>query len=95
MLFDDNVKIRCQAFNQIIKIREEDNGKNRIFKTVNVNLKAKNYIDLVDFNQLNLTEPPLTKNLSIDDLKKIVNDKEVMFELPCHTQAVERTVKVF
>lgn len=45
-----------------------------------------------------LTEPPLLRNLETDDLKKIVvegNIEKFDFpKFPCHTQSVERCVKL-
>lgn len=41
--------------------------------------------------------PPVTRSLPEDDLKKFIDGPNLLshvFEFPCHTQAVERCVKV-
>ena len=49
---------------------------------------------MIDWNKANLTEPPLTKMLSDDEIKSF---DEIPFEVPkypCHTQAVERAIRL-
>ena len=53
-----------------------------------INLDAKHYSQLVDFDQLSLiTEPPLTIGLSLDEITSMAKP-----EFHCHTQDVERLV---
>lgn len=53
---------------------------------------------MVDWNSCAITEPPITRNIPIDKLRLIAKNGigSIMdyFNLPCHTQAVERCVKV-
>ena len=51
---------------------------------------------MIDWSK-NITEPPLTKDLNLNELKNLIieNAKEnVIFKFPCHNQAVERHVKL-
>ena len=55
-------------------------------------------MDFINWQENHLTEPPLTMNISDEDLKHLVasgNTPVVDFpQFPCHTQAVERCVKL-
>ena len=55
-------------------------------------------MDLINWQESPITEPPLTKNISDEDLKLLVasGDTPVVDfpQFPCHTQAVERCVKL-
>ena len=59
-----------------------------------INFKATSYTQLIDLQKPGITEPPLT--LSMSDAQ-ISSFKETPFEVPsypCHTQAVERAVRL-
>ena len=49
---------------------------------------------MIDWKNEELLEPPLTKHLSIEELQQIVHEPFNPPKYPCHTQAVERGVKV-
>ncbi|KAG5879013.1 hypothetical protein JTB14_038360 [Gonioctena quinquepunctata] len=57
-------------------------------------------MDLIDWSTLVITEPPLTIGLPVEVFIDIVKnpDTSMMFSeiksYPCHTQAVERAVKI-
>lgn len=65
----------------------------RIFKLPQLNLDAEDYTKLIDWDNCVITEPPITCNMSIKELKEKKNFANV-FNYPCHTQAVERCVQV-
>lgn len=57
--------------------------------------------DIINWNKVEITEPPLTQKLSESELRDLVQkgDKSELwnaeiFQLPCHTQATERCVKL-
>jgi hypothetical protein len=58
---------------------------------------ASTYINLINLQE-NLTEPPILKNLSDQEIQNVVEtcgERELFFiRLPCHTQAVETAVKI-
>src|SRR6218665_131591 len=63
-----------------------------------LNFAASNYIDLIDWQNLSITEPPVFSTLSRTDLWEIIaSDCVPVFQFPkfpCHTQSVERSVKL-
>lgn len=101
MLADDNKVIRELACRRILKARSEKVTGIRKFKVPSFNLNAPHYTDIIVWHdsQITVTEPPLTKSLSAEALKEIVENgletKENIAPLfPCHTQAVERCIKL-
>ncbi|CAH1111186.1 unnamed protein product [Psylliodes chrysocephalus] len=69
----------------------------KCYLSVQIELKdADDHIDLIDWQKTRITEPPLTFNITNETLDDIVTGKEALnFEkFPCHTQAVERCVKL-
>lgn len=100
MLFDENSTNRRKAFNYIKEMRRSESTNGRIFKTSKINLDAESYIELINFDKVSLTEPPVTSQMTEEELATIAENgpnsqiaKGIM-SLPCHTQAVERGVKV-
>lgn len=75
---------------KIITARENQSMNIRIFEVPNLNLNASNYTEMLDWGNCDITEPPLIKNFSIAELKAM---EELKFELPCHSQSVERCVQ--
>jgi len=70
----------------------------RIFRVPEINFDASNYMDIINWTKVDVTEPPLVAHFSPDDLQCIakegLGDKFSFPRLSCHTQAVERTVKL-
>ena len=56
------------------------------------------YTELINWQSCNITEPPLTVHISDVDITAFVKSKEsplINFpRFPCHTQAVERCIKL-
>ena len=63
-----------------------------------INYEAKDYTELINWQSCNVTEPQLTVNISDVDIIAFVASKESPLidfpKFPCHTQAVERCVKL-
>lgn len=104
MLVDERPLIRKLALRRIIKARNASTCTTtstrdgiRKFRIPELNFAAEDYIDLIDWQDCNVTEPPLTKNLTIGELEDMVAmeipDRN-RFPYPNNTQAVERTVKI-
>lgn len=71
----------------------------REFVVPKFNFSATDYIELLDWQNIDYYEPPVTTDLSEDQLKEIVHEPESSIisyiqKIPCHTQAVERAVKL-
>ena len=71
-----------------------DNSTLRKFIIPKINFKAKTYPDLIDWNECSFTEPPCTISLSDDELREILNTPLSFPDFPCHTQAVERGIRL-
>jgi hypothetical protein len=65
----------------------------RPFKVPKLNFQAKSYPDMIFWDE-QLFEPPLTKKLSDAELKECVETPFTVPDYPCHTQMVERGVKM-
>lgn len=104
MLGDERKHIRELALRRILKARLKLRLPNKIryFKLPPLNFKAEDYIDLISWQDCNITEPPLTFKYSEKELKDMLisgcgteNENLMAFpKLPCHTQTVERCVKL-
>ena len=62
----------------------------RKFKVPKINTKAKVYHKMVNISSPDVTEPPVISGLTDEE---ILNDSLVL-KHPCHTQALERSIKV-
>ena len=97
MLDDDDVDVRRKAVNIIKTIRTEHQPPNRPlreFRVPEIDYDADNYHSLIDWESLQLTEPPLTYDLTNDDLDKIIEEPLTLPPYRSHTQSVERAVKL-
>ena len=51
---------------------------------------------MISWQHENITEPPLTRNITSQEIDRLIEKKEKknLPNLPCHTQAVERCFKL-
>ncbi|XP_060801595.1 uncharacterized protein LOC132902031 [Amyelois transitella] len=98
MLGDNREIIRKLAYQRILKAGAEKTLRLRTFKVPSLNFDAKDYTDLITWQDCKITDPPLTSNLSDEALKEIVKSGlttcQDIKDFPCHTQAVERCIKL-
>lgn len=98
MLQDEKRFIRELALRRIIKAREQTKGKNvREFQIPKLNYNAVEYYDLIDWSKEKISEPPITANYSDVEIKNMILSEDAILpfeKFPCHTQAVERCVKL-
>lgn len=100
MLADNRKHFRELAIRRILSIRAKKSTQTKIRKFVlpKINFLADDYTDLIIWQSSALSEPTLTQHLTDENLKSVITDGSpllpLLFELPCHTQAVERCVKV-
>lgn len=66
----------------------------RPFKVPMLQFHATSYDKMIDWNKELLTEPPLIKKKSNEEVHQIEVQPLVVPKYPCHTQSVERAVKV-
>lgn len=104
MLTDDRIHIRELGVRRILKARSSlapaPSKKVRVFKISALNFEAREYFELINWQDCELTEPPITSRISTDHLQEIIKnpDPDVLSvnfgKYPCHTQCVERCVKL-
>ena len=74
MIHDENEYIRELGWRRILKARRSASDLVRVFKVPALNFSAQSYFDMVDWQSLDLTEPPLTKNIETEtSLNSIVH----------------------
>ena len=97
MINDDSSDIRNLAWRRIKEARDSFKGKSvRSFQIPELDFDAERYIDMISWENINITEPPLTRDITVEEINELVHSKQKREfpHLPCHTQAVERCVKL-
>lgn len=97
MVADDRSHIRELGWRRILKARKSKNlAEVRSFKVPPIKFDAENYFDMIEW-QDDITEPPLTKEISESHIAELIKSQEAyqgITDIPCHTQAVERLIKL-
>ncbi|GBM03036.1 hypothetical protein AVEN_14548-1 [Araneus ventricosus] len=100
MLVNEREHIRELGYTRILKARQIVPKKKtlRNFVPPKVNFQASNYIEIINWNSCVVYPPPMLRDLSEDDIKSLINSdtapiREIQ-KFRCHTQAVERCVKL-
>lgn len=98
MIADERQYIRELGLRRILKARAEKQPVLREFVVPKLNLDANEYFELINWQDTEITEPPLTADVPEADIRSFVKSggqSTIEFErFPCHTQAVERCVKI-
>ena len=99
MLADSRKHVRELGLRRILKCRQIAKVEQNVceFKIPTLNFQADDYIDLIDWHSVTLTEPPLTVSISDNELKPMILDVPAEIDIlrfPCHSQPVERCVKL-
>jgi hypothetical protein len=100
MITDSRKHIRALGFRRILRSRNECRQENGIREFVIPKLRfgANDYIDMIDWQNIKVTAPPVISALSKADLEECIARECVPAQefpkFPCHTQSVERSVKL-
>ena len=105
MINDDNMTTRELRFRHILKARQEskETPRNssiiRQFDVPEINNKAEHYSGLLYWERDHQrTEPSITMVICKEELCACIRDgkklDEKLYDFPCHTQAVERCIKL-
>lgn len=99
MLADSRKTVRELGLRRLLKCRQHKllGPKVREFRVPLLNFKATDYIDLIDWQSVTIIEPPLTVSISDSSLMEMISEvpSEIgILKFPCHSQAVERCVKL-
>lgn len=101
MIFDDQKHIRELGWRRILNARTRSQDRSS-FEIPRLNFDAEVYHHMINWfdSNVQVTEPPLTKDFPTDDINSMVKSgifPDVIIpeaEIPCHTQAVERHIKL-
>jgi len=97
MLGDERKYVRELAMRRILKARSKKYGL-RKFVVPKLNFTATDYVELIDWQQTDLSDPPLLANIANEDIEMYVAGGSIPTmdfpKYPCHTQSVERCVKL-
>ena len=99
MIYDERQVIRKLAWKRIRKARNEKDfdEKVRSFTLPKINVNASDYIDMIDWQSCQLSEPPVLQSLPDSKINELMETGDLELEIPqlsCHTQAEERAVKL-
>lgn len=100
MIVDEREHIRELGYRRILKARQTaSKGKTiRNFVPPKINFQATDYTEIIHWNTCLVYPPPMLREVCEDDIKSLINsDTKPMRDIkkfPCHTQAVERCVKL-
>ena len=72
---------------------ERTNQSIRRFCVPKINVDARVYHRMINFNNPDVTEPPVTKRMSFEQIEQF-RSKPLKLDHPCHNQSVERHVKL-
>lgn len=81
-----------------VRVKDRQRTKIRVFQPPqNFNFAARHYLDLVPqdvWRQKEFSSPPLLRDFTDDEIRSAVTKPLELLEIPGHTQAVERGVKL-
>lgn len=98
MLFDkknEYAREKAVEYLEVINTNETSKSGFRKFVIPELNFNANSYFGMVNFNNLELTVPPMVSNLNKDTLETLYKSDvgKKISQIPCNSQAVERYVK--
>ena len=101
MVYDEEKATRILGYRRLLKARNTEITRRsgvRHFTLPDVNFEAKTYIEMIDWQAAQLTDPPLLKHITNDELKNLIQSGDVhqsnVPQIPCHSQNVERIIKL-
>ena len=96
MLVDERKEIRELAARRVKVARLVKPKGIRKFVLPTVNLNADNYYELVNWQDCQRTEPPMMMDITDEKIDSAIEagQRWTLDDFPCHTQAVERHVKI-
>ncbi|GBN06576.1 hypothetical protein AVEN_62671-1 [Araneus ventricosus] len=98
MLTDNRENIRSLALRKLICARNESRGSSevRIFQVPKIDFKATDHFALFNWKRVGCSEPPLLMNVPFKEIVAMVKvrKKEEWSKYPCHTEAVERCIRL-
>ena len=95
-LADPSKEVRSNGVHYIIEARKNINPQHQPlqFLPPKINFAAKSYTDMIDWSKEQKTEPPLTIQMTENEILESLEKPLKLPSYPCHTQDVERLVPV-
>jgi len=97
MLTDECVNILHRAVKILTTCRKHEAAKSskvRTFIIPSLNFQSENYVEIINWDDVRITEPPLTICMTDEIANMYIQQQLQVSNIPCHTQAVERAFKV-
>lgn len=98
MAFDERDQVRQLGLRRILKARQQKITDIRKFVIPPINFDATDYIELINWMDIDLTAPPLLSQIPTSEISGRIFEVDYallpLINVPCHTQAVERHVKL-
>ena len=99
MVHSEDKMTRILGYRRILKARSIDTRENlRALTLPKLNFEAKSFTDMINWQTAQLTDPPLLKHITNDELNNFIQSGDVpcthAAEIPCHSQNVERMIKL-
>lgn len=100
MIVDERQHIRELGYRRILKARnQQPKGKSvRTFMPPSINFGATDYSELIEWTKCKLSPPPMMESLTTENISSFLQNNTLpefeFLNFPCHTQAVERCVKL-
>ena len=103
MVNDENMIVRELGLRRVLRSRKLCKGpltKIRAFKVPKINFDADIYYEMIDWQNVEVTPPPLLHDFTNDEIDKAIVEGNPLLlgskllNIPCHTQAVERVIKL-
>lgn len=84
MITDEKKNIRELGYRRILKARGEANKDQlRQFAVPTLNFEAEEYYELINWQKISITEPPLTAGISDEDLQRFaLSGDPPVFQVP-------------
>ena len=93
MLTDPDRAVRELAVTRILAARKQNVRQLRVFRVPCLNWRAEHFTDMISWCG-RITEPPVTKDLSDSEITSARDQPLELPGFPCHSQSVERCVKL-
>lgn len=101
MIVDERPHVRQLAYRRIMASRKSVSSYAgvRKFAVPKINFSAKEYFELIEWQELGRCEPPLTKTIPDNEILFAISNEDYHLKIdspkfPCHTQSTERHVQI-
>lgn len=99
MITDADKEIRDKGYRKIMEARRTSSPNLRIYEKLEpdeINFSCRHYSDILNWDNVKLYEPPFTKTLPLNQLERYAASDDIIPvpNIPLHTQATERFVRV-